>query len=83
MTDGFSNGDDIVMRCWWWMYMCDNGDRSGPKGQSAAGPSPPALLTSPELGLGSGRGRMGLEGEVVGVRLPSSGTLLYLGGRPG
>lgn len=45
-------------------------------------PSPPSLLTSPELGLGRGRGWTGLEGE-VGVRLPSSGTLLYLGGRPG
>lgn len=42
----------------------------------------PMLLTSPELGLGRGRGWTGLEGE-VGVRLPSSGTLLYLGGRPG
>lgn len=45
-------------------------------------PSPPSLLTSPELGLGRGREWTGLEGE-VGVRLPSSGTLLYLGGRPG
>lgn len=45
-------------------------------------PTPPSLLTSPELGLGRGREWTGLEGE-VGVRLPSSGTLLYLGGRPG
>lgn len=54
------------------------GEGSNPRDLSVS----PMLLTSPELGLGRGRGWTGLEGE-AGVRLPSSGTLLYLGGRPG
>lgn len=67
----------------------DGGQSYGASGAVCGGlsdplscPSPPSLLTSPELGLGRGREWTGLEGE-VGVRLPSSGTLLYLGGRPG
>lgn len=72
------------MTCLWMV-----GGAMGPWGAVCHGasdplicPSPPSLLTSPELGLGRGRGWTGLEGE-VGVRLPSSGTALYLGGRPG
>lgn len=66
---------------WTCVWMSDSA--AGPTGPCVTGcPSPPSLLTSPELGLGRGRGRTGLVGE-VGVRLPSSETLLYLGGRPG